>query len=207
MTYLYLYTVFLSHFYDNKFRNPFNHIYRVFFVDFFDEVSSAKTYLEQLKGRATIGIYGSFRSGNIVILINFRDFLRSEGYTARMSFDLEQPADGAPEVSPDGENSIASTRLRESSQIHIFFFFIEGPEEHNVNLSAAMELQALIEHHVRDVLLLFEKGLGREDITSYFAGTVERQEGRWEWDEFARDEDSYLIRGRQFCFDRIRHYA
>jgi len=176
-------------------------------VDFFAEVSSAKIYLEQLKRRATIGIYGSFRSGNVAVLKNFRDFLRSEGYTARMSFDLEQPVDGAPEVSPHEKNCIVSTRLRESSQIHIIFFFIEGPGEHNVNLSAAMELQALVEHRVRDVLLLFEKGLRREDMTSYFAGTVERQEGRWEWDEFARDEDSYLIRGRQFCFDRMRYYA
>lgn len=68
MTYLYLYPVLPSYFYDNKFRNPFNHIYRVFFVDFFAEVSSTKTYLEQLKRRATIGIYGSFRSGNVAIL-------------------------------------------------------------------------------------------------------------------------------------------
>jgi hypothetical protein len=47
-----------------------------------------------------------------------------------------------------------------------------------------MELQALVEHRVHGVLLLFEKGLRREDITSYFAGTVEHQEGRWEWDEY-----------------------
>jgi len=38
-----------------------------------------------------------------------------------------------------------------------------------------MELQALAEHETRDVLLLFEKGLKKEDITSYFAGTVEAQ--------------------------------
>lgn len=47
-----------------------------------------------------------------------------------------------------------------------------------------MELQALVEHRIHGVLLLFEKGLRREDITSYFAGTVEHQEGRWEWDEY-----------------------
>jgi len=176
-------------------------------VDFFEEISSKAAYFKHLKRTVNIGIYGSFRDDNILILEDFRDFLTSEGYRARMSLDLEYPEADLPEVSQHQKNCIASTKLRESSHIHIIFFFIEGPREHNVNLSAAMELQALAEHEIRDVLLLFEKGLKKEDITSYFAGTVETQEGRWEWDEFARDKDLHLIRGRQFCLNRMRHYS
>jgi len=176
-------------------------------VDFFEEISSKVEFFKHLKRTVTIGIYGSFRSNNIVILEDFRDFLTSEGYRARMSLDLGFPEIVLPEVSQHRINSSASIKLRESSHIHIIFFFIERPTEHNVNLSAAMELQALAEHGTRDVLLLFEKGLKKEDITSYFAGTVEAQEGRWEWDEFARDKDLHLIRGRQFCLNRMRHYA
>lgn len=160
-----------------------------------------------LKKRVTIGIYGSFRSNNIEILKNFRDFLRSEGYTAQISFDLERSENVVPRVSHHSINCIVSMKLRESSQIHIIFFFIEGPEEHNVNLSAAMELQALVERGVHDVLLFFEEGLRKEDITSYFAGTIEHQEGWWEWDEFSRDDGTYFTRGRQFCFDRMRYYV
>jgi len=176
-------------------------------VDFFKEISSKTAYYEQLKRAVNIGIYGSFKKDNIIILINLRDFLISERYNARMSFDLELPKVDAPEVSRHQKNCIVSTRLRESSHIHIIFFFIEGPEEHNVNLSAAMELQALADSETRDVLLLFEKGLKSEDITSYFAGTVETQDGRWEWDEFARNTDFHLNRSRQFCLNRMRNYS
>ena len=176
-------------------------------VDFFDEISSKSEYFKHLKRTVTIGMYGSFKGDNITILENFRDFLASEGYRARMSLDLGYPGVALSEVSQHQKNCLASTKLRESSRIHIIFFFIEGSQEHNVNLSAAMELQALAEHEVRDVLLLFEKGLKKEDITSYFAGTVETHEGRWEWDEFARDTDLHLIRGRQFCLNRMRRYS
>jgi hypothetical protein len=176
-------------------------------VDFFEEISAKAEYFKHLKRTVNIGIYGSFRSDNIAILEDFRDFLTSEGYRARMSLDLGYPEAALPEASQHLISSIASTKLRESSHIHIIFFFIEGPTEHNVNLSAAMELQALAEHEVRDVLLLFEEGLKKEDITCYFAGTVETQEGRWEWGEFARDKTLHLIRGRQFCLNRMRHYS
>jgi hypothetical protein len=159
--------------------------------------------LEDVKTRINIGILGSFRRPHVEMLK--KHLCDEEGFTARLSYDLQEanpqlPGEGRPEY-----NVRMSERLIDGSHIHIVYFFEEEENEHGINDSATYELgylRAARKHTQctgRYVVLLCESGYNVRNIGAMREGIRPKTEGEWDWWDFEEPADS-ILHATQFCY-------
>jgi hypothetical protein len=163
-----------------------------------------------------VGIFGSFSTRNKKFLTSLKEFLKDNGYYARVSEDLEEEY---PRRKDEGKYEYSrrlSELLIEKSQVHIVFFFLETEGEHNINQSASMEFEILNQEQCPNVMIIHEKQ-SLEQCKSVFRGLKEGMKLKkafdlWRWHLFARinhdDKSKYTDEDIEssavmFCVDII----
>lgn len=178
-------------------------------MDFFVEIADEQRISSAQKRSIPIGIFGSFWPRNQPYLIAIRDWLREDGYDARISLDLSIECPQGADEDDDSYNLRISHRLLDTSTIHLFVFFVEGDAEHNINQSASMELERLfVQDRRQNALFIREEGV-LEQSGGYLRGRWAEICRDLPWEPFSRDADGFetaielKTAIRQFCLQRI----
>lgn len=152
------------------------------------------------KRSVPVGIFGSFHRH--MLLGSLRDHLNDQGYSARLSTDLESRHPRNTGEDADIYNLRISTILVDASTICIFVVFRERGKEQNINQSVSQEAQHLYDRQVmgtrRDnprVLVLVEEGCRP---ASLFRGLVKSSYPPWYEASFVTGADLFTA-ARQFC--------
>lgn len=163
---------------------------------------------ELLKRRTPIAIYGSFYRDRRGDLVRLRDYLRGQGYAARISEDLD---DGTGSEIPSIRDRELSERLIDESTAHIFVMPRRRPKESDTLIqSVSMELErlcTLIECGAKQrqpIAVFFEEGLmdrERWGFGGVCRGLLARQT-TWTVGEFEHIEDIFA-EARSFCMQAL----
>ncbi len=153
------------------------------------------------KHEVKINIYGAFSRGRIEKLKKLRDFLRKNGYNARISTDLE-------EIYPRGENEGDDEYNRKISElfindgdIHIFVFFTASEDEKDLNQSAAMELESVYRLSKDEYVIIYFEKDSQKQVRTLLRGLVKRE--GWDHEIFKEIEDIFED-ALSFCNNCIR---
>lgn len=159
-----------------------------------------RSYLKY-KQEVKINIYGAFSGGRIEKLKKLRDFLRKNGYNARISTDLEEIYPRGENEGDDEYNRRISELFINDGDIHIFVFFTASEGEKDLNQSAAMELESIYRLGKDEYVIIYFEDGSWEQVRTLLRGLV-RKKG-WDHEIFKEIEDIFED-ALSFCSNCIR---
>lgn len=162
--------------------------------------------LAELKSTIKIGIFGSFFEPRKGGLLAIKQYLRENGYNARISEDLDPRNDDEKKQSDPVYDLNLSEDLIMDSDIHIFVLPArrKGEPEHLIQ-SVSMEIEHLYTSEMygkksaKYVLVCIEKGL-IETMGGVCKGLLLKKEGDWIVIEF-NELSEIFVQIKQTCMD------
>jgi hypothetical protein len=175
-------------------------------MNYLAELGEMAEKTQEIKALVPIGVYGSFKTKNIGYLKAMRDYLRKNGYLAFISLDIQELCKKPQDMDDKSYNNLISGVMIKICQIHVVFLFKEETDEHNINMSAIMELTALANKKDRHVVVFHEKG-AIDQLSSLASGLLKIQVD-WAGVPFNRIttniEGELLPSGISFCYNEIK---